>query len=190
MASNTVKVATPTSHGSGAFIANDLVVTAAHVIHPDDRAKPWPAGKLTVTLFDGTKVKAIGRICHVRWTDAFGATADMAVVRVASPQPNSVVAFASDEAADDRRVSITGFWEGPNEGTVSTEAGASGRDLLASDDLVFHEGVSGAPIVDGGIAIGIATRSPDSPTPGALIGVPFLNNANEQNLEWLIANCP
>jgi hypothetical protein len=87
-------------------------------------------------------------------------------------------------------VTITGFLEGPRTGTVTRMAGQLGRDILASDDLVFHEGVSGAPVTDAtGKALGVATRSPPAATAGAFVGIPFLDNEQECNLARLIERC-
>ena len=192
MASNTVKIETPLAHGSGGFVSGDLVVTAAHVIHPDNDV-PWPAKKLTVVLFDGTELKVIACQTHPRWAGSFDATADIAVVRVELDQPDIVVPFASDlPAGSPRKVTITGYREGANTGTVTRVAGDQGRDAFVSDNLAYHDGVSGTPVLlqRGGPAVGIATRSPTTPSPGAFIGVPFLANPDENNLQWLIDHCP
>jgi len=193
MPSKTVKVETPDAHGSGAFVAADLVVTAAHVIHPQDQDEPWEAGRLTITLPDhhGTELPVLARLCHPRWGGEFNATADIAILRVGEPQRGLVVPFASNAAARQRAVSITGYREGPNQGTVTRVAGAGGRDVFDSDDLAYHEGVSGALVVTiAGQAIGVATRSAAVPTHDAFIGIPFLDSGGESNLAWLIANCP
>ena len=166
-------------------------MTAAHVIHPRDQSDPYPAKKLTVVLWDGTELAVIGRLCHGRWTEAFDATGDMAVVRVETDQPGVMVAWKANLNPVKRAVTITGFREGPNSGTVTRVGNPNGADALHSDDLVFHEGVSGAPVIgSNGQAIGIATRSPDAPTVDSFIGIPFLDTPQEANLSWLIANCP
>jgi S1-C subfamily serine protease len=191
MASIFVQVQTPDSFGSGAFISRNLLVTAAHVIHPRDQSDPYPAKKLTVVLWDATALAVIGRLCHQRWTASFDATADMAVIRVADDQPGLVLAWKSNLNAVKRAVTITGFREGPNTGTVTRVSNPNGADAFHSDDLAFHEGVSGAPVIAAtGQAIGIATRSPGAPTTDSFIGIPFLDTTQEKNLSWLIANCP
>jgi len=185
-----VQVKTPDSHGSGAFIAPDLVVTAAHVIHPRDRPEPFPPRRLTIILRDGTELGVIARLCHERWTESFHATADMAVVRVDEPRPGLVLGLVPNPLARKRKVIITGFFEGPRAGTVTRVSGASGRDILSSDDLAFHPGVSGAPVVDiSGRALGVATRSPDAALAGSFVGIPFLDNDQERNLARLIEGC-
>jgi hypothetical protein len=189
MASKTVKVSTPGEHGSGVFVAPDLVVTAAHVIQPAENDAPWPPRRLSVTLFDGTLLPVIARLCHKDWPGA-EVTGDIAIVRVADPQDDLVVPFVSNAPAKRRAVTITGYREGPNVGRVSRIAGDAGLDFFESDDLAFHRGVSGAPVMAGPRAIGIATQSFDTPTKQATIGVPFLDTAEESNLAWLIDQCP
>jgi V8-like Glu-specific endopeptidase len=185
-----VQVKTPDSHGSGAFVGRDLVMTAAHVIHPRDRAEPYLPGELTVICRDGTELAVTARLCHERWTQSFHATADIALVRVGEPRPDLVLGFVANLQVTKRKVTITGFLEGPRVGSVTRVSGQDGRDTLQSDDLVFHEGVSGAPVVDAtGKAIGVATRSPEAATGGAFIGIPFLDNDQERNLARLIERC-
>jgi V8-like Glu-specific endopeptidase len=185
-----VQVRTPDSHGSGAFVGRDLVMTAAHVIHPRDRGEPYAPGELKVIRRDGTELSVIARLCHERWTRSFHATADIALVRVDAPQPDLVLGCIANSPAKKRKVTITGFFEGPRTGSVTRMVGPDGRDTLQSDDLVFHEGVSGAPVVDAsGKAIGVATRSPDAALDGAFIGIPFLDNDQERNLARLIERC-
>jgi V8-like Glu-specific endopeptidase len=185
-----VQVKTPDSHGSGAFIGRDLVLTAAHVVHPRDRGEPYAAGELLVIRRDGTELRVIARLCHERWTQSFLATADIAVVRVGEPQPDIVLGCMANQQSRTRKVTITGFFEGPRTGSVTRVAGPDGRDMLQSDDLVFHEGVSGAPVVDAaGKAIGVAVRSPEAATDSAFIGIPFLDNDQERNLARLIERC-
>lgn len=191
MGLSVVQIMTPDSHGSGAFVARDLVVTAAHVIHPRDRDEPTASKKLAVILRDGTELTVLARLCHHRWTQSFAATGDMAIVRVEVAQPGLVIACDANPQAQHRKVTITGFFEAPRSGTVTRVAGPSGRDTLHSDDLTFHEGVSGAPVVGvDGRAIGIATRSPDDIMEGAFVGIPFLDADQEKNLSWLIRHCP
>lgn len=185
-----VQVRTPDSHGSGGFIAPDLVVTAAHVIHPRDQPLPYAARRLTVILRNGNELAVVARLCHERWTASFHATADIAVVRVREPQPGLVLSVVPNPVATRRKVFITGFCEGARNGTVTRVTGQNGRDILQSDDLSFHEGVSGAPVTDAsGRALGVATRSPFAATAAAFIGIPFLDNEQECNLARLIERC-
>lgn len=185
-----VQVRTPDSHGSGGFVAPDLVVTAAHVIHPRDQSEPFAARRLKVILRNGGELAVVARLCHERWTASFHATADIAVVRVDEPRPDLVLALIPNPVVRKRKVTITGFFEGPRTGTVTRIAGQNGRDILQSDDLVFHEGVSGAPVTDAsGRALGIATRSPLAAIEGAFVGIPFLDNEQECNLARLIERC-
>jgi S1-C subfamily serine protease len=185
LAGSTVRICTPDAIGSGAFVRADLVVTAAHVIHPADQNQPWDARKISVVLGDGTELTVVARLCTQRWAADLAATADMAILRVGAARPGDVVATASNAAAKNRTVTITGYLEGPNSGTI-TRSGAT-DPIFESDDLVFHDGVSGAAVIAAnGQAIGIATRSPDSPTDDAFVGIPFLDD----NLAWLIQNCP
>jgi hypothetical protein len=185
-----VQVKTPDSHGSGGFVAPDLVVTAAHVIHPRDQSAPFAARRLKVILRNGVELAVVARLCHERWAAAFHATADIAVVRVAEPRPELVLGVVPNPQLKRRRVTITGFFEGPRTGTVTRMTGQLGRDILASDDLVFHDGVSGAPVTDAtGKALGVATRSPTAATAGAFVGIPFLDNEQECNLARLIERC-
>jgi V8-like Glu-specific endopeptidase len=185
-----VQVKTPDSHGSGGFVAPDLVVTAAHVIHPRDQSAPFAARRLKVILRSGVELGVVAVVCHERWTAAFHATADIAVVRVDEPRPELVLAVVPNPLAKRRKVTITGFFEGPRTGTVTRMGGQLGRDILASDDLAFHEGVSGAPVTDAsGNALGVATRSPQVATAGAFVGIPFLDNEQERNLARLIERC-
>jgi V8-like Glu-specific endopeptidase len=191
MASISVQVQTPDSFGSGAFIARNLLVTAAHVIHPRDQGDPYPVKKLTVVLWDAIELAVVGRLCHPRWAAGFDATGDMAILRVAEDQPGLVLGWRSNLSAVKRPVTITGFREGPNTGTVTRVSNPNGADAFHSDDLAFHEGVSGAPVIAAtGQAIGIATRSPGAATADSFIGIPFLDTTQEKNLSWLIANCP
>jgi V8-like Glu-specific endopeptidase len=185
-----VQVKTPDSHGSGGFVAADLVVTAAHVIHPRDQPAPFAARRLKVILRSGLELGVVARLCHDRWSASFHATADIAVVRVAEPHPELVLGVVSNPQANRRKVTITGFFEGPRTGTITRVGGQLGRDILASDDLVFHEGVSGAPVTDAsGRALGVATRSPSAATAGAFVGIPFLDDEQERNLARLIERC-
>ncbi len=187
----TVRIATPEDLGSGAFITPDLVVTAAHVIHPPDEDAPFEARHITVILQDGTELDVVARLCMQRWTDSFDATADMAVVRVDTPRPGDVIAYASNPAANAHAVTVTGYGEAARSGTATRVRDQAGHDSFESDDLAFHDGVSGAPVVAGnGQAIGIATRSPPEPTAGSFIWIPFLDSASETNLPWLIQHCP
>jgi hypothetical protein len=185
-----VQVKTPDSHGSGGFVAPDLVVTAAHVIHPRDQPEPFAARRLKVILRSGLELGVVARLCHERWTASFHATADIAVVRVGEPRPELVLALIPNPVVRRRKVTITGFFEGPRTGTVTRVGGQNGRDILQSDDLVFHEGVSGAPVTDAsGRALGIATRSPQAAIEGAFVGIPFLDNEQECNLARLLERC-
>jgi V8-like Glu-specific endopeptidase len=185
-----VQVKTPGSHGSGGFVAPDLVVTAAHVIHPRDQPEPFAARRLKVILRNGTELAVIARLCHDRWTASFHPTADIAVVRVDEARPELVLGLVPNPVANKRKVIITGFFEGPRSGTVTRIGGQNGRDVLESDDLVFHEGVSGAPVTDAsGRALGVATRSPVAVMEGAFVGIPFLDNDQERNLARLIERC-
>jgi hypothetical protein len=185
-----VQVKTPDSHGSGGFVAPDLVVTAAHVIHPRDQVEPFAARRLSVVLRNGAELAVVARLCHERWTASFHATADIAVVRVIERRPDLVLALAPIPLARKRKVTITGFLEAPRAGTVIRVGGQNGRDILQSDDLSFHEGVSGAPVTDaGGRALGVATRSPFAAMEGAFVGIPFLDNEQERNLARLIERC-
>lgn len=186
-----VQVRTPDSFGSGSFVAPDLVMTAAHVIHPRDHTEPFTTGQLTVVLRDGSELGVLARLCHERWTAEFHATADMAVLRVDVPQPRLVLGCVPNPLARNRRVVIAGFFEAPRAGTVTRVSGLAGRDVLRSDNLSFHEGVSGAPVVDtAGRAIGVAVRSPEAAMADAFIGIPFLDNTDERNLARLIERCP
>jgi V8-like Glu-specific endopeptidase len=185
-----VQVKTPDSHGSGGFVAPDLVVTAAHVIHPRDQVEPFAAHRLSVILRNGTELAVVARLCHERWTASFHATADIAVVRVGERRPDLVLGVAPIPLAKKRKVTITGFLEAPRTGTVIRIGGQHGRDILQSDDLAFHEGVSGAPVTDAsGRALGVATRSPLAAMAGAFVGIPFLDNEHERNLARLIERC-
>ena len=171
-------------------MAPDLVVTAAHVIHPRDQVEPFPAKRLKVILRGGLELDVVARLCHERWTASFHATADIAVVRVNEPRPDLVLTLTPLPLARKRKVTVTGFLEGPRTGTVIRIGGQNGRDILQSDDLAFHEGVSGAPVTDAtGRALGVATRSPMSPMEGAFVGIPFLDNEQERNLARLIERC-
>jgi S1-C subfamily serine protease len=185
-----VQVKTPDSHGSGAFVGRDLVLTAAHVIHPRDRGEPYAPGDLKVICRDGSELGVVARLCHDRWARAFQATADIALVRVDNPKPDLVVACLTNQLCKKRKVTVTGFFEAPRAGSVTRVSGPDGRDTLQSDDLVFHEGVSGAPVLDAaGKAIGVATRSPEASSAGAFIGIPFLDNDQERNLARLMERC-
>src|SRR5215467_6648964 len=130
MPSTIVQVRTPDSHGSGAFIARDLVVTAAHVIHPRDQEEPFAAADLAVVLHDGSELPVIARLCHERWTASFHATADIAVVRVGEPRPDLVVDVLHNVSSVKRKVTITGYFEGARAGTVTRVSGMEGRDTL------------------------------------------------------------
>jgi V8-like Glu-specific endopeptidase len=186
-----VQVKTPDSHGSGGFVAPDLVVTAAHVIHPRDQVEPFAARRLKVILRSGAELAVIARLCHERWTASFHATADIAVVRVNEARPDLVLGLTPILLAKKRKVTITGFFEAPRTGTVIRVGGQDGRDILQSDDLAFHEGVSGAPVTDAtGRALGVATRSPPAAAAGSFVGIPFLDNEQERNLARLIERCP
>jgi S1-C subfamily serine protease len=183
---SSVQVNCPSLHGTGAFIAPGLVVTAAHVVHPRSQVRSFPANRIMVRLPDGTPIKATAVWCHHRWEQDFRPTSDIALVRV-SQRPSIVFARRMDVAARRLAVAVLGFREGPRAGTVTRVADPDGHDSFDSSDLSYHAGVSGAPIVDdGGRAIGIATRSGDFAMPDAFIGLPFIDD----NLGWLLRNAP
>ncbi|MCW5807505.1 MAG: trypsin-like peptidase domain-containing protein [Deltaproteobacteria bacterium] len=169
---------------------SDLVITAAHVLQPLGQSQPWPAQALRVTLPDGTDLEVVARLCHPRWPND-PITADIAIVRVEKPQSALVLDCVSNAQARARKVWIRRFNEAEQEGTVTRVSQGAGLYDLESDDLSFHHGVSGAPILaTNDKVIGIATQSHDDPAPNTSIGLPFIDNAYESNLAWLIANCP
>jgi hypothetical protein len=189
MARHVVQIKTPTGIGSGAFVRRDLVLTAAHVIQPKGSGAPYAARRLAVLLRDGTRIGVSARLCHRKWETWWAC--DIAILRTTTTQPSLVIPTEIEPIASHRAVTVTGYREAPASGSVTRIGGIDGRDTFESDDLAFHEGVSGAPILDvNDVAIGIGTRSPSTPTPHAFIGVPFLDESHESNLSWLIKNCP
>ena len=183
-----VKVVGPYSYGSGVFITDRLVVTAGHVIQPSPGARDPDDFEVHVA---GAAPLEVTRIFPMpRWAQMFHPDSDMAVVRVKSPRAGLVVPYELDPEAVGRAVVVGGF-RAPAPGltfpgTVTSVASNSGYGQLSSSDLAFPSGVSGGPILDGGTAIGIATRAPPAPGNDVLIGLPFLDDS----LAWLIANCP
>ncbi|HET7503454.1 MAG TPA: serine protease [Kofleriaceae bacterium] len=170
-----IQVARPSGTGSGAFIAPDLVLTAGHVVRRRG-GPPFPVSTLRVVLPGGPSLPVKAQLCLDGWNDRGDLTQDMAILRVASPQPSLVIGFALDRSPQRQRVEVMGFLEGVRAGKVSraTDPDEEG-EILRSSDLTFHDGVSGAPIFgDDGKALGIVTATPDSPTPDAFIGLPLL----------------
>ncbi len=179
-----VQISCPSRHGTGAYIGAGLVVTAAHVVHPRNHAK-FAANRVRVVLPNGNALVAKAVWCHHRWDLDFRATSDMALIRVA-PTASLVFSRRMDVDAAALAVDVLGYREGPRTGHVTRVDDPDGNSFK-SNDLAYHEGVSGAPIVDGnGNAIGIATRSPDIPTPASFVGLPFISD----NLGWLLNNAP
>jgi hypothetical protein len=162
------------------------VVTAAHVVHPRSRSTPFPARRIRVVLPTGGMLVPTAAWCHYRWEDDFRPTSDIALLRV-DAVASLVYRRKLDVDADELSVRVRGFLEGPRDGHVTRVADPDGHDSFESSDLSYHEGVSGAPILDDdGIAIGIATRSAYVPVPDAFIGLPFIAD----NLGWLLDNAP
>jgi S1-C subfamily serine protease len=182
-----VQVTRPSGHGSGAFIAPDLVLTAAHVVRRRGDP-PFPIGSLRVVLPGGPTLLVRAQLCLDAWGDRGDLTADMAILRVTTPQAALAVGFLLDQKPRRQRVEVMGFLEGVRPGTVSRAADpGGGNDIVQSSDMMFHDGVSGSPIFDAnGVAIGIVTATPDSPTTDAFIGLPLLT----QTLQLLIDRIP
>ena len=182
-----VQVTRPGGHGSGAFIAPDLVLTAGHVVRRRGDP-PFPTTSLRIVIAGGPTLLVRAQLCLDAWNDRGDLTADMAVLRVTSPQPALAIKFGLDQAPKRQRVEVMGFLEGIRPGTISRAADpGGGTDVVRSSDMMFHDGVSGAPIFDAsGTTIGIVTATPDSPTPDAFIGLPLLT----ETLSLLINRIP
>ncbi len=178
-----VQITRPSGHGSGAFIAPDLVLTAGHVVRRRGDP-PFPTTSLRVVLPGGPTLLVRAQLCLDGWNDRGDLTADMAILRVTNPQPGLAINFLLDQSPRRQHVEVMGFLEGLRPGTVSrTTDPSGGGDVVQSSDMMFHDGVSGAPIFDArGTAIGIVTATPDSPTPDAFIGLPLLT----ENLSLLV----
>jgi S1-C subfamily serine protease len=182
-----VQISRPSGHGSGAFIAPDLVLTAAHVVRRRAEA-PFPTQTLRVVLPGGPALPVRALRCLNGWNDRGDLTEDMAILRLASPQPSLVIDYALDLSPQQQLVEVMGFLEGVRAGKVSraTAPGDEG-EILRSSDLMFHDGVSGAPIFGAdGKALGIVTATPESPTRDAFIGLPLLID----NLAALLQSLP
>jgi S1-C subfamily serine protease len=182
-----IQVTRPSGHGSGVFIAPDLVLTAGHVVRRRGES-PFPTQTLRIVLPGGPTLPVRAQRCMNGWSDRGELTEDMAVLRVASPQPSLVIDYALDLSPQQQRVEVMGFLEGVRAGKVSRATGTGDDgEILRSSDLMFHDGVSGAPIFGAdGKALGIVTATPDSPTRDAFIGLPLLSD----NLAVLLQSLP
>jgi hypothetical protein len=172
------------SLGTGIFIDDDLVVTAAHVIQPVPGA--IDPQKLKV-IVPGGSVSVKSTVCLERWSHNFQSDGDIAVLRTTQPCAALKQSYTLDPQPANLAVTIVGYPNAQFSGAVDLIVDDDGFHMLSSD-IAFPGGVSGGPIVDDSTeaAIGIAIRS--APQVGDVfpIGIPFLT----QTLVWLINNCP
>ena len=180
-----VRISRNGSDGSGVFIADDLVITAGHVVRP--QGGQLDPEDYRVILPDGSSVEVKAMHCLERWSSGFLPSADMGVLRVKVKHAGLVARVRIDPQAVQLAVTVGGAHTQQFRGTVTRVASGAAFDMFSSSDLAFPAGVSGGPIVDAtGAVVGIATRSAAAPNPDLLIGLPLLAHT----FGWLRDNCP
>lgn len=180
-----VRISRHGSDGSGVFIADDLVITAGHVVRP--QSGQLDPDDYRVVLPDGSSLEVKVMHCLTGWANGFSPGADMGVLRVKVKHAGLVAPVRIDPQAVKLAVTVGGAHTQQYRGTVTRVASAAAFDMFSSSDLAFPPGVSGGPIVDAtGTVVGIATRSADAPNPDLLIGLPLLAHT----FGWLRDNCP
>lgn len=180
-----VRISRPGGDGSGVFVAEDLVVTAGHVLQPPSGL--FDPEDYKIVLADGTALEVKVVLCHKGWSGGAHPSSDMGVVRVKGKRPALVAPCRIDPRAVQLAVVIGGSNAQQYRGTVTRIASSGALDMFTSSDLAFPGGVSGGPIVDAdGTVLGIATRSSPTPTPDLLIGLPLL----AETFAWLRDSCP
>jgi S1-C subfamily serine protease len=179
-----VRISRPGGEGSGVFIAEDLVITAGHVLQPPS-AEFDPEDYRVLVGGIELEVKAVR--CLERWSHGRLPSADMGVLRIRAKRPGFVASWRVDPKAEQLAVRVGGSNAQQYHGTVTRVPGEAAFDMFESSDLAFPSGVSGGPIVDvAGTVLGIATRSSSSPNAGLLVGLPLL----AETFGWLRDNCP
>ena len=142
-----VRVETPTSIGSGFFIAADTLLTNVHVVGANST--------VTIRRPDGKTLPG-----HV---DTGAAELDIAVVRVSSPDPNqpTLTLGSGSQARPGQEVialgSPLGLQNTVTRGIVSAVRQIGGLTLVQTDAAI-NPGNSGGPLLDrSGSVIGITT---------------------------------
>jgi hypothetical protein len=192
-----VQILTPDGmKGSGVFVAEDIVLTAAHVVAPGGGAG-FAAGAIRVIVrYLQRDVQVLKLAVHPRWTEGARAGADMALLQVERLDELGLrVALGIPKPDQSIELEGIGFIAISDEmkqprGEVQCEVDDSGVQLLRSEALAPEPGLSGGALYtvesEQPQVVGIMTRQGLT----QYIGLPLLNETFSMLRQMLRASEP
>ncbi len=183
-----VRINNGIQEGTGFFVKNDLIITAAHVVQPDE-SNPLASENLTVTLPKQGNQECVVLQTSVNplWTQSQKSSCDMAFLRVDQVPGLGIVPWLDFWSTDNSyEIGLFGYPAGVRtgkytQGFLKQEVDASYREryILFGQGFEIAPGMSGGPFLfqhENGIvyAVGIATWDLNEPTKYYVFnGVPF-----------------
>lgn len=164
-----VQILTPDGmKGSGVFVAEDLVLTAAHVVAPGGGVGFAASAIRVVVRYLLRDAQVLKVAVHPRWVEGARAGADMALLHVERlGELGLEVALGIPKADETIELEGIGFVAASDEvkqprGAVSCEADENGVQLLRSVALAPEPGLSGGALYtidsEQPLVVGIMTR--------------------------------